>query len=389
MIVKDNLPPIAARATGHETQLDHEVSLIDVLASLRQHARWIFGITLGVTALATVIVFLIPVQYRSESVIMPPAQASSVSALAAGTLSGLATGGMASQLGLKNPADLYVGVLTSRTIVDSLIARFNLRAVYGTATQADTRKLLAKRSKIESGKDTLIHIAVDDRDPQRAADLANAYVEELYHQNSRLALTDASQRRKFYEERLADARKSLAAAEVDLKTRQEQTGLVMPTGQGEALIQSAARLRAELTSREVALEALRSYATDQNPRIETLRREIASLREQVARLEGSGPRDGARLSAGALPQAGLEYMRALREVKYHETLMELLAKQHEIAVIDEAKSAPLVQVVDRAVPADQRSWPPRALLIVAAAALAAFVAALVALVRNYRRTIVR
>jgi tyrosine-protein kinase Etk/Wzc len=365
---------------------EQDISLFEVLSALGKRKRFL-ALSTGIgTAIAAAVVFLLPTTYKAEAVVMPPQQPqSTLSALAGSALGGLAAGGgVASQLGMRTQNDLYVGILGSRTIADELIEEFHLQSVYQKDTLADTRKALARRSTIENGKDTLLHIGVEDRDPKRAADLANAYVDELYKQNSRLALTDASQRRLFFEQRLATEKNELAAAEVALKKTQESNGLVVPAGQAELLIASTAQLRAELASREVEMQALRSYATDQNPRIEPLQREIDALHDQIDRLEKNTGRDGMQIGASQLPAAGLEYVRRARDVKYHETLMELLARQYEAAFLDEAKSAPVLQVVDRAVVPDKLSWPPRALLIVAAAVLIGFIASIVVLLQNYR-----
>jgi capsule polysaccharide export protein KpsE/RkpR len=268
---------------------------------------------------------------------------------------------------LKNPADLYIGILKSRTVSDAIVAQFHLQQVYRIKLLSAGRKALQANVAFESGKDSLIKITVTDHDPRRAAAMANAFVEELHKENSRLALSDASQRRLFFEEQLRQEKDALANAEVDLKRTQEGTGLIVPAGQAEVLIRSGATLRAEITSHEVQLQAMRSFATDENPQVQVLQRELAALRSELARVEaddGSGSK--LELSGRKLPEASLEYIRKMREVKYHETLFELLAKQYEISRLDEAKQAPVVQVVDRAAVPDRKSGPPRLLAMIGA-----------------------
>jgi uncharacterized protein involved in exopolysaccharide biosynthesis len=365
---------------------DTDISVVDLVRVLSRRGRFLALSTVCATAAATAIVFLIPPQYKAEAVIMPPQQPqSTLSALTTGALGVIAGGGVATQLGLKGQTDLYIGVLRSRTIADSLISQFKLQAVYKEPTLSDTRRALDRHATIEPGKDTMIHISVEDRDPVRATAIANAYVDQLYQQNSRLALTEASQRRLFFQQQLAAEKTALAEAEVSLRKNQESSGLVLPAGQGEALIQSTARLRAELASREVELQAMRSFATDQNPRIELLQTEMSTLRDQIHKLEASGGSEGIQVPASRLPAAGLEYVRKLRDVKYHETLLELLARQYEGAYIDEAKSAPLIQVVDRAVVPDKKAWPPRALLVAATALVFLFLMSAVVLAQHYLR----
>jgi tyrosine-protein kinase Etk/Wzc len=368
----------------HSSSEQRDVSVLDLLRVLGESSRFLLLFTGILTAISAVAVWLIPPEYKGEAVIMPPQQPqSSLSSFAAGALSMVAGGGMTSQLGLKSQTDLYIGVLKSRTIADSMIEQFGLRSVYKEPTLLDTRKALEKHVTIESGKDTLIHIVVEDRDPSRATGLANAFVDALAEQNSRLALTEASQRRLFFGQQLNTEKVALADAEVALKKNQETTGLVLPAGQGEALIRSTAQLRAELASREVELESLRTFATDQNPRVETAQREMDALRDQIHKLEASAGSEGIQVTANRLPAAELDYVRKLRNVKYHETLLELLAKQYEAAYIDEAKSAPVIQIVDRAIVPDKKSWPPRALFIAIAAVGSLFLAIVIALTRRH------
>lgn len=360
----------AALLSAPSQQPEPEVSLIELLTVLLRHKRLILGSTLAAGLVSAVIVFLLPPWYTAEATILPPQQQqSSLAALASGALGGLVGTGMASSLGLKNPADLYIGILQSRTIADDIVARFHLQKVYGKKLASETRKTLAKHASFSAGKDSLIKISVEDRDPKRAAALANAFVDELYKQNSRLALTDASQRRLFFERQLAKEKDALANAEIALRDTEQSTGLLAPAGQTEALIRAAAQLRAQIASREVQLQAMRSYATDQNPRVQVLNREIAGLKQQLSALETRTGGSKLDPTAGKLPQASLEYLRKLRNLKFHETLYELLAKQYEAARIDEAKQAPLIQVVDRAVVPDTKSSPHRLLIVALTVAL--------------------
>ena len=209
--------------------------------------------------------------------------------------------------------------------------RFDLRRLYDEPTVSDARKVLAKRSKFSTGRDSLIKISVEDRDPKRAAALANAYVDELYKQNGRLALTESAQRRLFFERQVEAQKKALADAEAALRATQERTGVLQVNSQVESVILSMARLRAEIASREVALSSLEKAATPQNPEVVRQQTELVALREQLQKLEASGdprrPGDPMILTS-QVPKAGLEYVRALRDLKYNETLFELLSKQY-------------------------------------------------------------
>jgi uncharacterized protein involved in exopolysaccharide biosynthesis len=307
---------------------------------------------------------LLPKIYKATAVIMPPQQQQSSATALLGQLGSLAALG-GRDLGLKSPSDLYAGLLRSRTIADRVIEQHELRRVYGTSTLMATRRKLASRTRVQSGKDTLISVSVEDRDAARAAAIANTYVEELQKQNNRLAISESAQRRLFFEQQLAGEKELLAKAEAALKSTQERTGVLQVTSQVEAVIRSMAQLRAEITEREVALERLKAGATAQNPEVVRQQTELAALRAQLALLEAdAGPnRPGdPMIPAARVPQAGLDHLRRVRDLKYHEALFELLAKQYEAARIDEARESPIVQVVDRAVPPDEKSWPPRGLL---------------------------
>lgn len=350
-----------------------EVSFREICALLSARKRMLAWTLLLAVSVSTAIAFLIPAEYTAQAVILTPQQAepslSTMVQLAGGaaSLSGLS---LLSGLGLRNPSDLYVGILESRTIADALIARFNLKHVYGDKYVQQARKHLSRRTNIKAGRDTLIRIEVDDRDPKRASELANAYVAELAGRNTTVALTEASQRRLFFEQQLASESKLLATAEIALRDTERVTGLVVPSGQAEALIRSASQLNTEILSREALLAGMRTYASDENPRFQAVQRELNALRSELDKLErGKQVAGTPEVPVGNLPQAGLEYVRKYRDVKYHESLYEALAKQYEAARLDEAKAAPLIQVVDKAVVPERKSWPPRLLIVLVTTAL--------------------
>jgi tyrosine-protein kinase Etk/Wzc len=368
-----------------------EIPLLDLAGVLAGRKSLIAAAAVLCAALTAVVVFVMPPTYTAEAVILPPQAEQSSQAMWMGSLAGLGglggLGAAASGAGLlRNPAELYIGVLKSRTIADALIATFRLEQVYGRRSLTDTRKELERRTSITTGRDSLIRIRVDDHDRARAAAIANAYADELHGQNSRLALTSAAQRRLFFERQLAGEKNALADAEIALKKTQQANGLIFPPGQSEALIRSIGQLRAEIAAREVQLESMRTYATGGNPQVQLVERELAALREQARALEAGKTQAGSMaVTTRGLPQASLDYIRRLRDLKYHETLFEILAKQYEAARIDEARLAPVLQVVDFAVIPDKKSWPPRKLLIFAAGCLGALAAGAFVLVQDYRR----
>lgn len=354
---------------------------IEMLLILSQRKKTILRVTLAVAVLSTILLFLIPNTYTAKVTIVPPEEKqSSLTAMLGqlGTIAGLS----GSDLGLKDPGDLFLGMLRSRTIQDRLIDQFDLRKVYNVKRYQDAEKKLGSRSDIVTEKEGLISISVEDRDPARAAALANAYVEQLHALNSRLAVSEAGQRRLFYEEKVTAERDALALAEVALKQAQEKTGLLQPDAQARVIIQSVADMRAQVALREVQIEAMRTYATKDNPQLRVVEQELAGLRAQLAKMEHNSPEStngDFDLPTRKLPQAELEYLRRARDLKYHETLYEFLGKQLEAARIDEAKDAVVVQVVDKAVPPERKSGPHRATIILLATLLAFVLACAVAL----------
>jgi tyrosine-protein kinase Etk/Wzc len=350
-----------------------DVSLVELFGLLSRRRTRILSAAAIAGVVSGIIVFLIPVSYTAEAVILTPQQAQSSLSSFMGPLAGLAPAagmsglGLLSSLALRNPADLYVGVLESRTIADALVTKFGLKDVYQVPDYTRARKRLARNTRIESGKDSLIRVRVDDHDAERAAKLANAYVEELSKSNSRLAFTEAGQRRLFFEAQLTKEKEALAEAEIGLRNTQQATGLVAPTGQADVLLRVGAQLHAEILSRETQLEAMKTFAADDNPRLQIVKRELGVLHTQLNQLEQGEHKPGTlELPTGGLPEASLKYLRSVRELKYHETLFEVLSRQYEAARLDEAKSATLIQVVDRAVTPERKTWPPRALLILGA-----------------------
>ena len=339
-------------------------SALGLVLLVTQNLSWILRVTIVATVLATIIVFVLPKTYTANAKIMPPQQSQTSAALMLGQLGGPLAAVAGKDL-MKNPNDLYVGMLKSRTVLDGVIKRHDLSAVYGKSTMIDTRTKLLERTEIKSGKDGIISLDVEDRDPKRAADLANSYVDELAAVTSNLAITDAARRRQFFEKQLASTKESLMAAESKLREQQEVSGLIEPQSQARVMIESAALMRAEISAREVQLASMESFGTAQNPDIVRLKREIAGLNAQLRKLE-SNPSTRAGeigLSSQKAPQVGLEYVRRLRDIKYFEAVYELLAKQLEAARLDEAKDAPSIQVLDRAVVPERKSWPPRILII--------------------------
>jgi tyrosine-protein kinase Etk/Wzc len=357
-----------------------EIDVLEVMTLLLLGKKTILKCVFVALALTAFVVYVVmKPTYTAEATFLPPQSApgSAMTQLASqlGALGavGALTGG------LKSPGDVYVGILKSRTIAETLIKRFDLQRVYKTKKFSDTVKALKVRSAFVVGtKDTLITISVDDHDPKRAADLANGYLDALYQQNSRLALTEASQRRLFFEQQLVHEKDALADAEVELKKTEEQTGLISLSGQAQVEIDSIAQTRAQISSKEIELGALKQAATEQNPEVIRLQTQIDGLEQQLQRLEnGAEARQNINVlpATAKVPALALEYVRKQREVKYRELLFELIAKQYESARLDESREAPVLQVVDRAVVPDRKSGIPRTFILLASCLFGALVGA--------------
>ena len=375
-LVKNN--EITAKEIGGNGDMLLKILIILVKNKKRILLKFLIGIALGI-----LIAYLMPISYKATAQILPPQGQSGSSALL-GQLGGALGGIAGGSLNIKNASDTYVSMLGSRTVKDIIIKKFELQELYGTKFPTDTRNALTAASNFNAGKDGMIVIEVTDKNPERAAGIANAYVEELQKLTQTIAVTEASQRRLFFEKQLEQAKNRLADSEVALKEVQEKTGLIQLNSQAEAIIKAAAQLKGEIASQEVALGALRTFATESNPEYIRLQKKITGLREQLSKVEtgiNAGKGD-ISVSTSMVPEAALGYVRKLRDVKYNEAILEMLAKQFELAKIDEAKESSLVQVLDNAVVPDKKHKPSRITIIVIFAFLSLFVGIGVAIIRE-------
>lgn len=358
---------------GRGSTDDDEISLLDLLVTILERKRVILWVTAAFAILAVIISLLLPARYTATVTLLPPQQSSSMGAALASQLGSLGSmAGLAgSSLGLKNPNEMFVALLRSRTVEDAMVQHFDLRQEYNARYLSDARKAFEDNSSIDgSGKDGLIHIAVTDKDPRRAAELANGYVEQFKSLSEHLAISEASQRRLFFEQQLEQNKDKLASAEEALKETEQKTGLIQLDSQARALIESAATLRAQIAAKEVQIQGMQAYATGQNADLIEAERQLDGMRAQLAKLGGSeDTANGLIVPKGLVPQAGLEYIRKLRDVKYYETIFDILARQYESAKLDEAREGALIQVVDAAVPPERRSFPKRSLIVIGTTAV--------------------
>lgn len=326
---------------------DDEINLLDLLQVVADNLRLLVLGPLAVGLLALGISFAIPPTFTANTKFMPPQQQQSA---AAAMLQGLgALGGLAgAATGIKNPNDQFVAILKSRTLQDALIERFNLMARYERKLKSDARLALGEQSRISAGKDNLLEVQVDDHDPVFAAELANAYVEEFTKLLGRLALTEAQQRRAFFEKQLALTKDKLTQAEQALRASGVNSSALKSTPQ--AAIGAVAQLQAQIAAQEIKLASMRGYLAESAPDFKQAQTELTALRAQQAKLGAS--------TLGNSSDA--DYIARYRDFKYYETLFELFSKQYELARVDEAREGSVIQVVDVAIPPERKSKPKKA-----------------------------
>ena len=358
---------------------DSETSLLDWLLVLLKHKLVILGLPFATALIVAGYSLTLPPTYTANTKILPPQQSQS----AASTLLAQLGGGglLGGAAGLKSPSDLYIAMLKSRTVADNLIGRFGLMKLWEIDVKhpSDAYRVLAGVSNITSGKDGLINIEVDSKDPKFAADLANAYVDELFKFTGAIAVTEASQRRLFFERQFSLAKENLAKAEATARQALQTGGLVKVDDQGRAMVEAIARLRGQITVKEVQIGAMRMFAADRNPELQRAQQELESTRLELAKLEGSG---GGKLESSGRSGPGIDNLGLLRDVKYYEVIFELLARQFEMAKIDEAKEGSIIQIIDKAIEPDRRSGPKRTAMVLLWATVALFVGILWAAVRE-------
>ena len=367
-----NTTPDDSNATLDLIEND-EISLIDLLQVVVDHLRLLVlgPLCIGLSALG--ICFLISPTFTATTKFLPPQQQQSSAASLMASLGAL--GGLAgAATGIKNPADQYVAFLQSRTVQDAMIDRFQLETRYEAKFREDARNAIKGNSIISSGKDGMISIDFSDKDPAFAAQVANAYPEELSKLLSRIAVTEAQQRRVFFEKQLHNAKDKLTQADQALKASgiNSNTLKSSPT----AAVETLARLKANITAQEIKLGSMRGYLTESAPDFKQAQTEISAMRQQMARAEQEEPTSS---------RGSSDYIAKYRDYKYHETLFELFAKQYEMARIDEAREGAVIQIVDVALPPERKAKPKKALIAIIATLASGFALLLFLFIRNALR----
>jgi uncharacterized protein involved in exopolysaccharide biosynthesis len=357
---------------------------LEYLQLLWAQRRLLGRITLCSLIASMLLAVLIPVRYESTARLMPPDnQSGSGLALAAAAMSGAVGGGLSGIasdiLGVKNTSDIFVGVLGSRTVQDKLIQQFDLRKLYSVRSMDDARKMLTQRTGISvDRKSQIIFIAVTDKSPQRAAAMAQAYVDELNHLVSELSTSSARRERIFLEGRLQTVNQDLETAEKNFSQFASKNTAIDVKEQGKAMVEAAATLQGRLIAAESELQGLKQIYADNNVRVRSVQARIDELKNQLNKLGGKGesmteissqPSDSLYPSIRKLPLLGVEYANLYRNTKIQEAVLEALTKEYEMAKVQEAKEIPTVKILDAPNIPDKKSFPPRTLITLMGTAL--------------------
>lgn len=362
------------------------VGFVDLLTWIGDGKRIIFICSVLCAVVVAGATLLMTDVFTARTTLLPPMsqqQGGSNAALQAlGALGGLAGG-----LQPKTPDELYVSLLKSDSVQRALAARFDLKTRYNAKTYEELSRKMPRYIRATSDKKSgVISLEVDDHDAAFAADLANAHLAEITRVMSRLAVTEAQQRRLFFDKRLNETKENLIKAEDDLRRVQEKSGVIVLDKQAEAMIGAAARVRAQIIEREVQLRVMRTGATEQNPQVQRLTSELAGLRAELNRMEsaqGTMTGNALDLPVGRLPEASIDYVRARRELKLQETLLESMVRQFEIARLDEAKEGPMLQQIDVALPPDRKAKPERALIVLGSLTVGLILSSAFVVTRRY------
>jgi tyrosine-protein kinase Etk/Wzc len=336
-----------------------EITLIDLLIAFAKRKRLVLGLPVLFAACAALASLFVPNVYKATTQILPSQHYQSSAAAMLNQLGGFA-GSTPGALTFRIPTELLISMLKSRSVADNLIQRFDLQREYGLDSLDATRQILMRNTRITSGKDGLIAIDVEDKDPKRAAQIANAFVDEVLKLTKNMTLTEASHRRAFFERRLQSLNDQLAEAVVAFKSLQgARTG---SDSKAREVAELAARLRAQISAKEMQLGAMQAFVTIDNQEYIRGQREIGAMRADLARLEnGSSEIRGRRGKAGV--EVWPDHIKILHDVRYYQALHDLLERQYEAARLDEAKDHSIIEVLDEAVEPERNIRPNRAMIV--------------------------
>jgi len=352
-------------STAMNTPGKEKFRLVDLIRIVKKRKKLVLRATAATIIASVAYTLSLPNIYIAKTLILPSQDEKTMMTSLMGQLGGLANLANVS-MDSANTLDLFVTMLKSESVKDPIIDRFKLMEVYKSKYRTDTYKALDKNTFISPGrKDGVITISVEDKNPKRAAEIANSYVEELGNLVVRLNVTGAGQNRSFLEKRLSIAKGDLAKAEEELKGFQSKNKAIQVTSQAEATIKGVADLRAQLALQEVHLATLRSRFTDTRPEVKSVAASVANLRAQIAKLESGGWSESSTIpSVASIPALGQEYVRLIREFKTQESMVELLTKQYEMSRLNESRDVAPFEVIQKAKVPEKKAKPERARIVI-------------------------
>ena len=362
--------------SNSETSQQNE-SILQYVRMIATYRKMILFITIIGFLVSIVICLLLPNIYSTKALILPPQQDQNLMGAMLAQMGGMAS--VASDIlgGGGNQADMYVGILKTDAIKDAIIDRFELLKVYNKKDRISTYGEVDKWVTITSGKkDGIISINVEDKDPKRAAEIANNYVSELQKLMIQMNSTGAGENKKYLAERLGKAKSDLSRAEDAIKRFQSYNKAVDIPEQARGTIKGIADLSGQLAVQEVQLETLRRQFTDSSQEVKSIKRTIEGIKAQIAKYEGKSD-NGAIPTVGSIPDLGQQYLRLMRDFKIQETLVELLTKQYEMSSLTESKNTYNIQIIQKARVPDRKSKPKRAIIVIAST-LASFMLSVMA-----------
>lgn len=372
----------AVQNGGDQNSVRSGQGLFDYLLILARHKKVILGTTFAVALCTAALSLLLSNIYTARTLILPVEEEKGIMGAMMAQMGGLAAiSGDA--IGSKTKADLYVTILKSETIMDSMIDRFKLMDAYDVKYRTSAYRMLSRNTKITVGKkDGVVTISVDDKDPKIAATMANEYVTALAKFTISFNSLGAGNNRIFLEKRIAETRANLASAEEALRDFQVKNKSISVPDQAKASIEGVSQLRGQLAAQEVQLATLRLQFAESSQEVKTAKATIANLRSQVAAMEGNGGESSSVPTVGSIPGIGQQYIRLMRDFKIHEAILETLVKQYEVASLSESKDVPTFQVIQVAKAPELKSKPSRSKIVIVAVFLAFVISSVVVCMRE-------
>lgn len=323
---------------------EEEIDLVEVILLLLANKRFIIKATFYTFLLSIVISLLLPNIYKSSAKILPPQSLSALPPQLSSAISDIPI----TIPGKTDYSALYSQLVKTNDVIDYAIEKNNLREVYKTKDKEETREKVLDNIIVETDKKSgIITISYLSKDPELSYKVVVSLLEGLKRLNDRLAITQASQKRLFYEQQLNNAKEALIRSEEELRRFQLKTGSIKIDEELKGVVEEISTIRARISANEVKLKVLQSYATPQNPEYKALLDETNALKEQLSKLQSRLPSDDdALLSTSKASRYGIEYIRKMREFKYNESLYEILLKQYEFAKLEEAKDPTIIQIIE-------------------------------------------